>query len=1065
MIRKILQHPVLSIVISILIIIAGLVSMLKLPVSRFPEIAPPSVTVSTSYPGGNAETVASSVLLPLEEAINGVDNMTYIRSIANNSGSGTISVFFKAGTDADIAAVDVQNRISRVTNRIPPEVNESGISVVKRQSGNIMTINVFSDSPESTYDETFLQAYARINIIRELLRVEGVANAQLLGGRDYSMRVWLDPEKLALYQMVPQDVISQIRDQNFEAAPGKFGENSEEIFEAVLKHSGRFSDPEEYKDLVIKTHSDGSLLHLRDVARVEFGSSNYGSDNTVNGNPGITINISQTNNSNAKEIDERIREVMEDAAQYFPKGIDYDISYSVRDQIDDSINQVKTTILEAFVLVFLVVFVFLQNFKFTLIPSITVPVSLIGTFFFLSAMGFSINVLTMFALVLSIGIVVDDAIIVVEAIHEKMVRHGLSAKQATIAAMKEITGAIISITIVMCAVFIPVGFMSGPVGIFYEQFAYTIVFAILISALNALTLSPVLTVLFYKNRKTKRQVSVEKIKNIRSVRKIRIIQKKSLQRFNTWFDYFAQRYVNSVKKIIQYKWISLGALTLIYLLTYVLFTNTSKGFIPSEDDSFLSFSLAMPPGSSLFRTTTALNVADSIIQKHPAVASVNSVSGYNVVDATNSPSFAMGYINLKPKKERGAIRDINDVITDLSQQLQAVERAKINVFAKPTVQGFGDFSGVEFVLQDREEGEFSNFNQIANDFIIHLNHHKEIANAFTSFDANFPQYKLTIDYKKAKTLEVSVRDMMRTIQSYYGRVQSGDFNRFGRQYRVYVQSDFQFREDPQSINSIFVKNKSGEMVPVNTIVRVERVYGPEIVTRYNLFNSISINANPAKGYSSGDAMEAIERVAREKLPANYSYEWTGMSLEEKQSGSETALIFILSIVLVYFILAAQYESFWLPIPVLLSVPCGILGVFAFINLVGINNNIYVQVGIIMLIGLLAKNAILIVEFTQQKRKEGLSITEAILEACLQRIRPIIMTSLAFVAGLIPLMFTVGSSAQGNKSVSIAAAGGMIFGVVLGVLFIPLLLFFFQKIHEKNRITTDSEDDQSTINDI
>src|SRR5690554_2309811 len=660
MIKKIIDRPVLALVVSILLVVFGLVGLLKLPVSRFPEIAPPSVSVTVSYPGGNAETVASSVLLPLEEAINGVENMTYIRSIANNSGSGTISVFFKAGTDPDIAAVDIQNRISRVTNRIPPEVNEAGISVVKRQSGNIMTINIFSDSPESTYDETFLQAYARINVIRDLLRVEGVANAQLLGGRDYSMRIWFDPEKLALYKLTPQEVIAQMKDQNFESAPGKFGENSEEIFEAVLKHSGRFSDPEEYNDLVIKAHSDGSLLHLRDVARVEFGSSNYGSDNTVNGNPGVTINISQTSNSNAKEIDERIREVLENAAQYFPKGISYDISYSVRDQIDDSINQVKTTIHEAFILVFLVVFVFLQNFKFTLIPSITVPVSLIGTFFFLSAMGFSINVLTMFALVLSIGIVVDDAIIVVEAIHEKMVRHGLSAKQATISAMKEITGAIVSITIVMCAVFIPVGFMSGPVGIFYEQFAYTIVFAILISALNALTLSPILTVLFYKNRKPIKQVPLEKIKKIRSVRIIRVFQKRSLQRFNTWFDYFAQRYVNSVKKIIQYKWISLAALVLVYLLTYVLFTNTSRGFIPSEDASFLSFSLAMPPGSSLYRTTTALNIADSIIQQHPAVASVNSVSGYNVVDATNSPSFAMGYINLKPKKERGRIRDISD---------------------------------------------------------------------------------------------------------------------------------------------------------------------------------------------------------------------------------------------------------------------------------------------------------------------------------------------------------------------------------------------------------------------
>lgn len=1058
MMRKILDRPVLAFVISILLIIAGLVGIIVLPVTRFPEIAPPSVSVSVSYPGGNAETVAASVLLPLEEAINGAENMTYIRSIANNSGSGTISVFFKPGTDPDIAAVDVQNRLSRATSRIPPEVNESGISVIKRQSGNIMTINIFSDSPDSTYDETFLQAYARINIIRELLRVEGVANAQLLGGRDYSMRIWLDPERLALYRLVPQEVIAQIRDQNFEAVPGKFGENSEEAFEAVLKHEGRFSDPEDYKDLVIKTNNDGSLLHLRDVARVEFGSSNYGSDNTVNGNPGITINISQTNNSNAKEIDEQIREILAYNAQFFPKGISYDISYSVRDQIDDSIQRVKTTMIEAFILVFLVVFIFLQNFKFTLIPAITVPVSLIGTFFFIALMGFSINVLTLFALVLSIGIVVDDAIIVVEAVHSKMVKENLPAKRATLAAMKEITGAIISITIVMAAVFIPIGFMSGPVGVFYKQFAYTIVFAILISALNALTLSPVLTTLFYKKRKKKKQrITFNRIKESRRVRKAKVIKYKTLRGFNSWFDVFTRKYITIVKWTLHRKWLSAAVLLVIFASTIYMFNNTSRGFIPSEDDSFLSYSLAMPAGASLFRTNNALQKADSILQMHPAVKSVNSVSGYNVIDATTSPSFAMGYINLKEKRERGSIKNIDNVIDDLREKLSEVKEANIHVFSRPTVQGFGDFSGLEFVLQDRMGEDFSNFSQTANEFIIELNNQKEINNAFTSFDANYPQYKLNIDYKKAKNMGVSVRDMMRTIQSYYGRVQSGDFNRFGRQYRVYMQSDFQFREDPKSINSIFVKNNKGEMVPVNTIVKIERVFGPEIVTRYNLFNAISINASPAKGYSSGDAMAAIERVAKEKLPANFSYEWTGMSLEEKESGSETALIFALSILLIYFILAAQYESFLLPVPVLLSVPCGLLGVFVAINLAGINNNIYVQIGIIMLIGLLAKNAILIVEFAQQKRKAGLSVFDSIIEASAARLRPIVMTSFAFIAGLVPLMFTVGSSAEGNRSVSIGAAGGMVFGVFLGVFAVPFLLSLFQNLHERLHVNADAEE--------
>ena len=1051
MLNKLLERPVLASVISILIVIAGIVGIIKLPVTRFPDIAPPSVSVGVSYPGGNAETVANSVLLPLEEAINGVEDMTYIRSIANNSGSGTISVFFKPGTDPDIAAVNVQNSISRAVNQIPPEVNEAGISVVKRQSGNIMTINIFSENIDSPYDETFLQAYARINIIRELLRVEGVAQAALLGGRDYSMRVWLNPEKLASYGLVPQEVIAQIRDQNFEAAPGKFGEASEEVFEAVLKHKGRFSEPEDYQNIVIKAGSDGSILYLKDIARVEFGSSNYGSDNKVNGRPGITINISQTNNSNAKVIDEEIRKVLKSTSQYFPEGVTYDISYSVREQIDNSISQVISTIIEAFILVFVVVFIFLQNFRSTLIPAISIPVSLVGTFFFLQLMGFSINILTMFALVLSIGIVVDDAIVVVEAIHHKMTHFGLSAKNATITAMKEIKGAIISITIVMAAVFVPVGFMEGPVGLFYRQFAYTLVFAILISALNALTLSPVLSILFLSKRKRNPELEEKettKKKRKKRWQKLKAIKDKSLNSFNRAFDSFTRKYVRVVRWTIEKKWVTMGALLVIFAATYYMFTSTPRAFIPTEDDSFLSYSLAMPSGASLSRTTAALMKADSIIQKHPAVESVNSVSGYNVIDATTSPSFGMGYINLKPVKERGDVEEIEQLTEDLVNELSTISEARINVFSRPTVQGFGDFNGLEMVLQDRFGGSFGDFSQVANEFIIELNRLPQIERAFTAFDANFPQYEISIDYKKAKSMGVSVREMMRTIQSYYGRVQSGDFSRFGRQYRVYMQSDVEFREEQQSLSAIFVKNNIGEMVPVNTLIKVNRVFGPEIVNRYNLFNAITINATPAKGYSTGDALDAIEKIANEKLPANFSYEWTGMSLEEKQSGNETALILMLSIIFVYFLLAAQYESYFLPLAVLLSVPCGLFGVFAAINIAGLNNNIYVQVGIIMLIGLLAKNAILIVEFGLQKRKAGLSLVNAALEAAEQRLRPILMTSFAFVVGLIPLMVTVGPSAQGNKSVSIGAAGGMGVGACLGIFVIPVLFILFQSLDEK-----------------
>lgn len=1048
MFKYILSRPVLASVISLLILISGLISITRLPVTRFPDIAPPSVSISVSYPGGNAETVAKSVLLPLEEAVNGVENMTYIKSSANNSGSGTISVFFKPGTDPDIAAVNVQNSISRAVSQIPAEVNEAGISVVKRQSGSIMTINIFSDKADGPYDETFLQAYARINIIREILRVEGVAQATLLGGRDYSMRIWLNPEKLAVYGLIPQEVVSAIREQNFEAAPGKFGEASIEVFEAVLKHKGRFSEPEEYERIPIRTNQDGSVLYLKDVARVEFGSSNYGSDNKVNARPGITINVSQTNNSNAKVIDQKVRDVLENTAKLFPEGISYDISYSVREQIDESIHQVIKTLFEAFILVFITVFIFLQNYRATLIPAVAIPVSLIGTFFFLDLMGFSINVLTMFALVLSIGIVVDDAIVVVEAVYHKMHSKKMKTYPATVEAMNEISKALISITLVMAAVFLPVGFMEGPVGLFYRQFAYTLVAAVFISAINALTLSPVLCSLLLKPEDDEKTEDKSAFTRQRD---------RLFKSFNYSFEAFTERYIGIVRWTTANKKMSFLGLVTVFILTYLLFVRTPKSFIPTEDDSFLTYSLAMPSGSSLSRTTEAITLADRIIQKHEAVASVNSISGYNVIDGSTSPSFGMGYINLKPIADR---QSINKVIDDLRNELGTVTDARISVFARPTVQGFGDFDGIELVLQDRLGGEFSNFSQVADEFIREMDRLPEIENAFTSFRADFPQYEITIDYLKAKALGVNTREMMRTVQSLFGRVQAGDFNRFGRQYRVYMQADVQYRDEPGSLNSVFVKNNRGEMTPINTLIKVNRVFGPEIVTRYNLFNGISIKASAAPGYSSGDAIAAVEKLAAEKIPASYSYEWTGISLEEKGAGSQTALIFALSIIFVYFLLAAQYESYIIPLAVLLSIPTGILGVFVFINLAGLENNIYVQVGLIMLIGLLAKNAILIVEYGIQSRKQGATALEAALTAARLRLRPIIMTSLAFVAGLIPLMVSVGPSAIGNKSVSISAAGGMLFGILVGLFIIPLLYLVFQVLHDRvsQRLNIDQDEE-------
>ena len=1048
MFKKIIKKPVFTLVITIVLVLAGAASITSLPVERFPEIAPPSVSVAVYYPGGNAETVAKSVLLPIEEALNGTENMTYANSTATNSGRGRVTIYFKPGTNPDQAAVDIQNRISVITEKIPPEVTEAGISVTKRMKGSIMTINIFSK--DSTYDETFLNAYTRINIRRELKRVEGLAEASILRQRDYAMRIWLNPQKMASYNLTPREVYNQVKDQNFEAAPGKFGENSDELFEIVMKYDGRFSEIEEYENLVIKTNEDGAQLRLKDVARIEFGASNYTSENRLDGKPSVTIDIVQMNGANAKTIDERIREILEEQKKLFPEGIDYEITYSVRDQIDESMSQVMHTLVEAFILVFIVVFIFLQDFRATIITAISIPVSLLGTFFFLNIIGASMNVLSMLSLVLAIGIVVDDAIVVMEAIHEKMTHHGLSARKAVSAAMDEITGAIISITVVIAAVFLPVAFLSGPVGVFYQEFAYTIIFAVLISAINALTLTPVLTKIFFgkKKREKKKRGMTKTVSELRQVRKAKVAKRKGLRKFDSGFDKFTNKYLNVVRWFLNHKWIGVGALAAIIVATIFLSRITPSAFIPTEDDNFLIFSMKMPEGSSLHRTNAALRKADSILQLDPAVKGVNTVSGFNVVDNANSPSSGLGYVQLKHAADRGEIEDIQEVIKNLLKKLEQIPETDFNMYPRPTIQGFGNFDGVQFMLQDRSDGDLGEFGQIVNEFINTLSNQKEVDNAFTSFNPNFPQYRLKIDYEKAKALGVSVKDMMFTIQSYFGRVQPGDFNRFSRQYGVYMQADIPYRESPESFNSIFVKNNKGEMVPVNTIVRLEQAYGPEVVNRYNLYNAAKINVTPAKGYSTGDVMKKIEELTSEKLPASLSYEWTSMSLEEKNSGGDTMIVFIIIILLVYFILASQYESFLLPLAVMLSLPVGIFGVFAAINLAGLDNNIYVQIGIIMLIGLLAKNAILIVEFVAQKRRAGLNAFDAVLEASALRIRPIIMTSLAFTVGLVPLMFAEGSSAQGNHSVSIGTAGGMVGGIVLGIFVIPVMAYIFQMLHDK-----------------
>lgn len=1049
MLKKIIVRPILATVISLIIVLLGVVGLLMLPITRFPEIAPPSVAVSASYSGADAQTIAKSVLLPLEEDINGVEDMTYMKSDAS-SGSGTINVYFKQGTDPNQAAVNVQTRTSSALSDLPAEVVTSGISVSPRQTGVIMTINVFSVDP--ALDETFLHVYSNREIRRELSRINGVASISILGYRNIAMRIWLNPNKLKAYNLVPMDIKKAIESQNFEIAPGEFGQNSNKTFETVIKYTGRFHSKEEFQDIVIKTKDDGSILHLKDVARVELGPTNTHNENRVNGLPGLTMNVKQTSGSNARDIDIAIRKKLGELSSKFPNGIKYKVSYSIKNQIDESINQVVHTLIEAFVLVFIIVFIFLQNLRATIIPAIAVPVSLIGTFFVMYLLGFSINMLTLFALVLSIGIVVDDAIVVVEAIQHKLDHTKSRGKTAVIETMGEITPAILSITMIMAAVFLPIGFMQGPSGVFYRQFAYTLIAAILISAINALTLSPALSAILLKPSE-KEQLSGDlpaKIDNKKAYYKAK--RKGLLQRFftafNVSFELMTKKYLSSIKYLIHNRKIALIGFSVITAIGFLIMSFTPTAFIPNEDDGFIIYSLKLPPGSSLARTTTVLDEVVTILKDRPEIMSMSSSAGYNGVDGTNSTSYAVGYINMYPHNKREGIKDIRMFMDTLRKELSVVNGVDITVFKRPTVTGFGEQEGIQFVLEDQLGTDFQTFGSVADSFIKVLNERPEILKASTSFEANFPQYEIDVNNEKAKLLGVNPKEMLQNFRMYYSRVRVSEFNLFNRQNRVYVQAYPEYTASPSSFFSIYVRNDKGEMVPVNTVANLNKTYGPEIVTRYNLYNSIEMNTIPAEGYSTGEVMDIIKEIATKQLPDNYKYEWTGMSAQEAKAGNQTIFILILSILFVYLLLSAQYESYILPFSILISILSGVIGVFGMLFLFGIDNNIYVQVGLIMLIGLLAKNAILIVEYSEQYVKQGHSYFKAAIEGAKLRLRPILMTSLAFVAGLIPLMWTSGSSAQGNHSISIGTAGGMVSGVVIGVFIVPVLFVVFKKMDAK-----------------
>lgn len=1033
MLKTFIERPVLSTVISIIIVILGVISITTLPIEEYPDIAPPTIQVSASYPGANAETVLESVIVPIEEQINGVEGMTYITSTASNNGTATITVYFDQEMDADIAAVNVQNRVSRASSLLPQEVLQTGVTTQKQETSALMFISMYTESED--YDATFIQNYLKINVIPEMQRINGVGDVSVFSQQDYAMRVWLKPEKLAAYNLIPSDITAALAEQNLEAAAGSLGENNGEAFSYVLTYSGRFKEAKQYGDIVIKALGDGEFLRLNDVATIELDAQSYSSNAMSLGNPAVFMGIFQTKGSNAQEIIENIKITLEDVKADLPEGLNLFVPYDTSLFLDASIEKVVTTLLEAFLLVFLVVFIFLQDLRSTLIPAIAVPVSIIGTFFFLSIFGYSINLLTLFALVLAIGIVVDDAIVVVEAVHAKLDDGEKSPKRATINAMNEISGAIISITLVMAAVFIPVTFITGPTGVFYEQFGVTLIIAILISAVNALTLSPALCALLLKPHKDDDELK----------------GKNPLQRFyalfNRGFNATIDRYGKSLQFLYRKKIVSVLLLVIAGVGIFWAASTTPTGFVPDEDRGIIFANIELPPGSSLDRTNAvAKNLYDKI-EGIDGVVAVNFIKGRSLISGAGS-NFGFGIIKLDDwdKREDEAL-SVEAITGKLFGIVSTMPEANIIFFSPPSIRGFGNSAGFEVNLLDKFGGEFTDLDQANKDFTMALMQHPEIQYAQSAFNTNYPQYEMEVNVPLAKEKGVPISSIFSTLQGYIGSVYASDFSRFGKQFRVYIQALPDDRADVNDLNNMYVRTDAGEMAPITQFVNLKRVYGPQSVTRFNLFNSTTITGATNEGYSTGDAIRVIEEEV-DKLPSNYTVAYSGLTREEVSAGNQTIFIFILSILFVYFLLSAQYESYLLPFAVVLSLPFGVFGAYISTKFLGLENNIYFQIALIMLIGLLAKNAILIVEFALQRRKNGESIVDAAIHGAKARLRPILMTSFAFILGLMPLVLANGVGAEGNNAIGTGAAGGMLIGTILGVFVIPILFILFQWLQEK-----------------
>ena len=1032
MFSKFIDRPVLSTVISIIIVILGVLGLTSLPVSQYPEIAPPTVSVNASYQGASAEVVMNSVVIPLEEQINGVEDMSYMTSTSNNDGSASISIYFKLGTNPDLAAVNVQNRVSRATPLLPQEVTRSGVTVSKRQSDNILIFALYSENKD--YDDTFLQNYANINILPKIKRVVGVGDATIFSQKDYSMRIWLKPDVMASYGLVPADITALLAEQNIEAAPGQLGESGDQSFQYALKYKGRLQSAQEFEQIVVRSTENGEVLRLGDVARIELGAVNYSGKTFTNGNQSIAIAVAQTAGSNAQEVIDGSLKVLEEAKGSFPKGVKFATLINANDFLSESITKVIHTLIEAFLLVFLVVFVFLQDWRSTLIPAISVPVAIVGTFFFLNLFGFTINLLTLFALVLAVGIVVDDAIVVVEAVHAKMEAGEKDPKKAAHSAMNDISSAIISITLVMSAVFIPVSFISGSAGVFYKQFGLTLAVAIILSAVNALTLSPALCAIFLKPHNDE-----EKNKGF---------VKRFYTAFNAGFETTTAKYKKSVQFFVKRKWLAflgIGIFTAIFVL---LLNITPKAFVPGEDTGAILSDVSLPPGTSLERTEEILTQIENKVKDMPEIKEVLRISGRSLISGTGS-NYGMVIAKLKPWADRpGANQEINAVIGELFKRTSVVKDAKVLFFARPTLVGFGFSNGFEFQLQDQKGGTINELSEVNNKFLAALNSRPEIKYAATSFSPNYPQYLINLNVPAIKNSGLTVTDILGTMQGYYGGVYASNFNKFGKQYRVIYQSEPKFRTDPESINSILVRNNKGQMAPISQFVTLKKVFGPQAISRFNLFTSVKITGAPKDGFSTGDAIKAVQEVAASSLPLGYGYEFSGLTREEISANSQTLYIFMLCLIFVYFLLAAQYESYMLPFAVLLSLPVGLAGAYIFAYLFNVSDNIYLQITLIMLIGLLAKNAILIVEFAVAARRNGFSIAQAAIQGATARLRPILMTSFAFILGLTPLMLAKGAGAVGNNAIGTGAIGGMLIGTILGVFVIPILFIIFQGLQER-----------------